>query len=370
MKAFVSNEYPTVGVEQEFHLIDPVTAELAPRVNDVFATLDGDLRKHVAYELFLSVLEQQSVVCRTIDELVDTVRRTRKQLAQACERVGVRLAAAGSHPFSRWQELEVVPEAHYAWVIEHCAYLSRRLLSFGLHVHVGMRSVESAMYALHEMRRWAYPLQALAANSPFYEGQRTGLASTRAHLFGAMPRTHLPPEFENFGQLELYYEKLLAAGDIMRPGDLWWIVRPQPPLGTLELRIFDMPTDVNRLGALAAVSQAAAAYYQDAYYAGTKQTQFEPGCLEQNCWKAMRYGLEGDILEPETGQVLSTPAQLTRLFDLVESKAVELGCANWLQRAREMLESGNETKWQLEQYEKRNGDLRALELAIADATIA
>jgi len=370
MKAFVSNEYPTVGVEQEFHLINPVTAELASRVDEVFAALDGELRNLVGYELLLSVLEQQSVVCRTIDELIDSVRQTRKQLAQACERVGVRLAAAGSHPFSQWRDLEAVSDAHYKWVMDHCVYLSRRLLAFGLHVHVGMRSVESAMYAMHEMRRWVYPLQALAANSPFYEGQRTGLASTRAHLFGAMPRTHLPPEFENFGQLESYYEKLVAAGDIRRPGDLWWIIRPQPPLGTLELRIFDMPTDVNRLGALAAVSQAAVAYYQDAYYAGTKQSQFEPGYLDQNRWKAMRYGLEGDILEPETGQVLSTLAQLTKLFDLVEPKAEELGCKNWIQTARVMLKNGNETKWQLAQFEQLNGDLRDLELAIADKTLA
>jgi len=112
------------------------------------------------------------------------------------------------------------------------------------------------------------------------------------------------------------------------------------------------------------------AYYQDAYLAGIKPSQFEPGYLEQNRWKAMRYGLEGDILEPETGEVLSTPEQLTRLFDLVESRAEELGCANWLQKARAMLQGGSETNWQLEQFEQRNGDLRALELAIVDKTLA
>ena len=162
MKAFVENDYPTVGVEQEFHLVDRVTGELAPHVDEVLDNLSEIMRGSVCYELFHSVLEHNSAVCRTIDQLVDNVTGARRELAQACEKAGVALAAAGSHAFSNWRDQTTVPTEHYEWVARECVYSARRMIAFGLHVHVGMASAESAMYAMYEMRRWAYPLLALS----------------------------------------------------------------------------------------------------------------------------------------------------------------------------------------------------------------
>jgi carboxylate-amine ligase len=369
VKPFVSNEYPTVGIEQEFHLIDKDSGEMVGCVDEVIEHLDEELKASVCYELYLAVLEHNSSVCRTVDELVDEVVRTRNLFSKACEQVGVKLAAAGSHPFSDWRKVPMVPSDHYQWVKKECDYLARRLLSFGLHVHVGMRSIESAMYAMYEMRRWTYPLLALSANSPFYEGERTGLACTRYHLFDSMPRTHFSPYFKNFSELESYYDKLVATGDVTQPRDLWWILRPQPPLGTLEIRLFDLPTEVNRLGAFAAIGQCAAAFYQDRFFEGASQTKMNDGYLEQNYWKAMRHGLSGDIIEPETGEILSMRKQLERLFDMLEPKAEELDCARYLKTARDILANGNEATWQMEQCEKLKGDLRALEFEIAQRTI-
>ncbi|MHC4132486.1 MAG: carboxylate-amine ligase [Planctomycetota bacterium] len=369
MKPFVKNEYPTVGVEQEFHLIDEESGDLVGCVDEVVDRLDEELKESVDQELYLAVLEHKSAVCRTLDELVREVVDKRRYFSRICEEIGVKLAAAGSHPFADWRKVPTVASDHYKWVLKQCVYMARRLLSFGLHVHVGMKSIESAMYAMYEMRRWTFPLLALAANSPYYEGERTGLACTRYHLFGSMPRTHFPPYFENFSELESYFEKLIATSDVTSPGDLWWILRPQPPLGTLEFRIFDLPTDIRRLGAFAAISQCAAAFYQDRFFASDTPSKLNDGYLEQNYWKAMRYGLDGDIIEPETGEVISIRKQLNRLFDMLETKANELDCAQYLEIARGILETGNEAKWQVDKCEKLNGDLRALELEIARRTL-
>lgn len=369
MRPFVENEYPTVGVEQEFHLIDSETAELKSCVDEVIEKLDDQMSESICHELFHCVLEHKSDVCRTVGELVEHVINARSKLARACEKAGVLLAAAGSHAFSDWRTQTIIPSAHYEWVARECVYSARRMLAFGLHVHVGMNSAASAMYAMYEMRRWIYPLLALSANSPYFEGHATGLASTRTQLFGAMPRTRMPPMFEDFAALEAFYEKLLACGDVNAPGDLWWLIRPQPPLGTVELRVFDLPTDVRRLGALAAITQAATAMYQDRFAAGVARSELNPAYIDQNRWKAMRHGLDGKIVDPLSGEVLLIREQLGRLFDTIASKAEELGSVRHVEFAREMLDAGTEAELQVSTCERLGGDLRALELEIAKQTL-
>ncbi|MCP4263485.1 MAG: YbdK family carboxylate-amine ligase [Planctomycetes bacterium] len=367
---FVKNEYPTVGVEQEFHLIDAETGDLLPCVDDIFKALDEDLRNSVTYELLLAVLEHNSPVCYSIDDLAKQVKQARRVLANVCENIGAKLVAAGSHPFSDWRKVPIVKTQHYKWVTEQCVYLAKRLLSFGLHVHVGMQNEQSAMYALYEMRQWIYPLLAMSANSPYFEGHYTGLASTRTHLFGSMPRTGMPPYFSNITELESFYNKLIAAGDITRPGDLWWVLRPQPPLGTVELRVFDMPTDIRRLCAFAAITQAALALYQDRFLQGIKPSNPKTAYLEQNRWKAMRFGLNCDIIEPVTGEIISMRNQLERMLDMIMPKAEELHSLEHIKFAKEILNSGNEAELQIKTCESLNGDLLALELEIAKRTLA
>jgi carboxylate-amine ligase len=291
-------------------------------------------------------------------------------LADVCENIGAKLVAAGSHPFSDWRKVPIVNTQHYKWVIEQCVYIARRMLSFGLHVHVGMQNEQSAMYAMYEMRRWVYPLLAMSANSPYFEGHYTGLASTRTHLFGSMPRTGMPPFFSDFTEMESFYQKLVDTGDIIRPGDLWWILRPQPPLGTVELRVFDLPTDVHRLCAFAAITQATLALYQDRYLQGIRRSNPKTEYLEQNRWKAMRFGLNCDIIEPVTGEVISMRNQLERLFDMITPKAEELNSLEHLNFAREILNLDNEAQWQLKTCVSLSNDLQALELEIAKRKLA
>lgn len=372
MKAFVPNEHPTLGVEEELHLIDPQTGEMTPKVDEVIAAMAPDFRERLCHELFLSVAESRTGVAHSVDELVADVIAGRRRLDAACRKVGARPVAAGSHPFSRWQDQQYVLSDHYLWVRDNCGTVSHRLLSFGLHVHVGVRSAAAALYVMREMRPWLYPLLALSANSPFYEGLATGLMSVRTHLFNGMPRTRFPPRFETWQQLEEHYAKLLAAGDVAHPGDLWWSLRPQPPLGTVEIRVMDLPTDAFRIGALAAVYQAAVATYQDAFGAGEPLTG-AAACeeyLRQNRWQAMRQGLAATLIDPIGGEIVPMRDYLRRLLDLCAPKAELLGSSEYLEFARRILETGSEAEEQIALCERFGGDLRQLELELARRTIA
>jgi len=369
MRPFTPNPHPTVGVEEEFHLIDPKTAELAPCVDDVMAALDEPLRRRVCHELFTCVIESNSRPARTVDELVVDVAEMRRRLASACASAGVLLVAAGTHPFSDWRKQVFVDSDHYRWVRDGFGTAARHMLAFGLHIHVGLGGADEALYVMHEMRRWVYPLMAMGANSPYIAGQDAGLVSARTHVFNAMPRTELPPEFADFAELEDLYGKLLGTGDITHPGDLWWCIRPQPVFGTLEIRTLDLPTDVARLGALVAVYQAAAAVYQDRFRAGAPRSTFRSEYLNQNRWRAMRDGLRASIIEPQTGQIVAMVDHVSRLLDLAEGKADELSSERYLRLARQMLTVGTEADVQRGLVEQFGGNLRELELALARRTV-
>jgi carboxylate-amine ligase len=369
-KPFKSNPFPTVGVEQEFHLIDPQTGDLASAFPAVYKALDPSLMPAFSAELKECIIEAQTPPCRTIAELQDHVCKRRRQLAQACDSAGVRMVAAGTHPFAQWAQHPYIDNPHYQWVKTETGYVSDRMLAFGLHIHVGMQSMNSALYALHEFRKWVYPLLAMSANSPFYEGRDTGLDSTRMHLFGAMPRTCLPPDVLDVADYEYVYNRLLLAGDVTAPGDLWWIMRPQPPLGTLEIRVCDLPTDARRISVLAAIVQCALAYYQDRFAEGRPVSQFRQEFLEQNCWKAMRYGLAADMIDAETGDVVAVNAYLASLLERLGAKARELGCGEQLAAAYDLLETGNEASIQRRFCAETGQDFHALELHLADLTLA
>ncbi|MBT3201018.1 MAG: YbdK family carboxylate-amine ligase [Phycisphaerales bacterium] len=369
MIPFARNDKPTIGIEEEFHLIDPQTAELKPARADLTALLDPEMQESVCCELFECVIENRVGVFDTVDDLVASSLDGRRKLAHAAEQLNLRLAAGACHPFGQWRDLKIADDEHYRSVIDAYGYIARRLMSFGLHIHVGVRSAEEAVYVMLRMRPWVYALMAMSTNSPFFEGLATGLHSTRMHLFGSMPRTHLPPRFETWEELHAHYQALLAAGDVTRPGELWWNIRPQPPLGTVELRVLDLPTDVHRLGALTAVYQAAVATFRDDFQAARPADAPDDDYLDQHRWRAMRDGLEAVLINPFTGKTIGARDYLASLFDTIEPASEQLGSQKYFQLARRLLDTPNESAWQLKRAEELNGDLPALELEIADRTL-
>ncbi|MBT6562415.1 MAG: hypothetical protein HON76_07800, partial [Candidatus Scalindua sp.] len=158
MEPFKKNDFPTLGIEEELHLVDTETAELVPAVNEVMAHLDSDFRERVCYELLQCVLETRTGVYETVDDLIEETANGRTILAESCKKCNVDLVAAGSHPFSDWRKQPFVDNEHYQWVRDNCVYIAHRMPSFGLHIHVGVKNEEAAIYIMNEMRRWTYPL--------------------------------------------------------------------------------------------------------------------------------------------------------------------------------------------------------------------
>jgi len=369
VKPFAGNDEPTIGIEEEFHLIDPQTADLKSGVEELRRRLDDDMQARVCYEMFQCVIENRTGVFRRVDDLVASSLEGRRKLDEAAWSAEMRVVSAACHPFADWRGLPIAADQHYRNVVADYGYPARRLLSFGLHVHVGVRSAETALYVMRRMRPWIYALLAMSANSPFFEGLATGLKSARMHLFGSMPRTFLPPRFETWDELVTHYEAMIAAGDVTRPGELWWNLRPQPPLGTVELRVLDLPTDVHRTGALVAVFQAAVATFQDAFDAGEPIPETSEAYLDQNRWRAMRDGMDAVFVDPVDGEVLPVRDYLAHLMDAIEPVAEELGSRRHFDLARHIIDTRSEAAWQIDRAAELNGDLRALELEIADRTV-
>ncbi|MFW5806893.1 MAG: carboxylate-amine ligase [Spirochaetota bacterium] len=338
---------------------------MVPRFNEVRAALPDELRGRCSPELKLCIIELQTPVCQTPGDIITHARADRQALHDACVEAGCLAAAAGSHPYANWQQLPYIPSEHYRWVKRETGYVSDRMMAFGLHIHVGMDTPQATLYCMHELRRWVYPLAALFANSPFYEGLDTGLDSVRLHLFGAMPRTGLPPDVATMDDMQRLYDTLLAAQDVTAPGDLWWIMRPQPPLGTLEIRAFDLPTQCEQLGVAAALCQTAMTHFRQNMLAGRERTPLNDTFLRENLWKAMRHGLDTKIVDAHTAEVLEMRDHLARFFDMLGDTAAKLGNSEWLEAARHLLDTGNGATQQRRRAAACNGDLCQLELDIA-----
>ena len=274
----------TIGIEEEFQLLSAESYELVPRFDEVAAAASDD---RVRQELMTSVLEVATGVHERVADAVDEVRAVRARLRDAAAEHGALIAAGGTHPFSHWEHQEITDSPRYQGVVEELRWVAEQVAIFGLHVHVGMPSPETAVAVANAFRTHVPELLALSANSPFWQGRDTGLASTRSKIFETMPRSGLPPALGSFAEFEELVRHGRHAGLFEDYTFLWWDVRPHPNLGTVELRMFDAQTRVDNVASVAALAQSlAATFAEDA-------PPVEPRTLiAENKWRAARYGLD------------------------------------------------------------------------------
>jgi carboxylate-amine ligase len=279
----------TVGIEEEFQLVSAESYELVPRFDEIAAAA-GDER--VRPELMTSVLEVATGVHERVADAADEVRAIRARLREAAAERGALIAAAGTHPFSRWEHQEITDSPRYQGVVEELRWVAEQVAIFGLHVHVGMPSSDAAIAVTNAFRTHVPELLALSANSPFWQGRDTSLASTRSKIFETMPRSGLPPAFGSFGEFEELVRHGRRAGLFDDYTFLWWDVRPHPNFGTVELRMFDAQTHVANVAALAALAQSLAATF------ASDPPPIEPRTLiAENKWRAARYGLAAELVD-------------------------------------------------------------------------
>ena len=295
---FGKGEPLTVGVEEEYMLLDATTFELVSRFDEVADLLEGgplDGRAHP--ELMQSTLEVASVVCRNVDELRSDLESVRRGLTEVIEPLGMRLAGAGAHPFSRSEDQRITTRDRYRWLVEQLQYVARRELVFGMHVHVAVPEPDLAMHVMESLLAELPVLLALSASSPFWRGESTGLASTRTAIFASMPRSGQPPRFSSYDDYLEMVGTMEESGVIDDYTYLWWDVRPHPRLGTVEIRVMDVQFDIDQTLMLAAYIQASVARAIDEARLGHLPPAHHRQLVSENKWCAARYGLDALLMD-------------------------------------------------------------------------
>ncbi len=358
----------TVGIEEELMLIDAESLDLAQEVEAVLGDVPGEFEGQVKRELMQSVLEVATTPCATIAEAGEQLARLRTMMAEVCERRGLLIGAAGTHPTARWEVQKIVERERYQELAAELGYIARRELIFGMHVHVGMVGADRAIYVADGIRRYLPLMLALSANSPFWRGHDTGMVSVRTPVFRAFPRVGIPP---HYGTWEIYarrVELMMESGAIDDYTYLWWDVRPHPNLGTVEVRVFDQPTRIDQTVSLAALTASLAHRLAGQFDDGEPLVEVPTELVDDNKVRAALKGVEGELVDFPKRKVVPTAEMVRDLCASVAVDAEELGCAAELAGIERMIEEGTGARRQLRMLESGQ-DMAAIVREIAAKTV-
>ncbi|HZP72928.1 MAG TPA: carboxylate-amine ligase [Gaiellaceae bacterium] len=340
----------TLGVEEEYMLLDPVTWDLVQHIDSVLAAAqDSEHQNRIHAELMQSVLEVTTPVCRTAGDVMGSLAQLRAYVAELARGEGCRFGAAGTHPFSLFERQRITARDRYRNLVDQLQYVARRELIFGMHMHVAVDDPEKAIQVMNGLLVHLPQMLALSASSPFWRGEPTGLSSSRQMVFAAFPRSGPPPRFRDYEDYAEVVGQLERTGCIADYTHIWWDIRPHPRLGTIEMRVCDAVTRLEDVVAITALFQAIVKMYCELYEAGKEIPSWHRLLTTENKWLAARYGLEAPIMDLATGRRNRVPvAQLVRrtLRD-VEPHARELGSERELEGVREILSRGNGADRQL-----------------------
>ncbi len=370
--AFGAGEPYTLGVEEEYMLLDPETFDLVQHIDSVLAAVaGGDFEARINSELMQSVIEITTPVCRTAADVERELTQLRSYVIGVAAEKSLRVGSAGTHPFSLFERQRITAKDRYRSLVDQMQYVARRELIFGMHVHVAVDGAEKAIQVVNGLLAHLAQLLALSASSPFWRGEPTGLASSRQMVFAAFPRSGPPPRFRDYNDYAEVVGQLERTGCIADYTHIWWDIRLHPRLGTVEIRVCDAVTRLEDAVSIAAFCQSLVKHYSEAYDRGDEIPSYHRILTTENKWLAARYGLEAPVMDLATGRRNRVPvAQLVRrtLRDL-EPHARELGCERELEGIRDILARGNGSDRQLRIY-NANRDIVEVVRELADATEA
>lgn len=349
----------TLGVEEEFQIIDPVTRELRSYVSEMIGA-SGDLSPvALKQELHQSAVEVGTDICNDIRECRDQVVGNRREAARVAARLGMRIGAASTHPFSHWLDQPISEGPRYRKILEDFQEIARGNLIFGLHVHVGIPDREEAIAVFNSARYFLPHLLAMSTSSPFFEGRKTGLKSVRTLIFKRLPRTDMPNRFDSYQEFLSFVALLQKTGCIDDGRRIWWDLRPHPEFSTLEFRICDIPSRVDDVVAIAALVQALVAFLLRLHRGNRAWRVYRTALIQENKWRALRYGLDAHLID--FGKQVEIPVcdLLRELIDLLHRDAEALGSAHELAHVERMLKDGTSADRQLRVWEETK-DLHAV----------
>ncbi|PQO39637.1 YbdK family carboxylate-amine ligase [Bremerella cremea] len=328
---FRSNNYPTLGVELELGLIDSKTMELSSAIHRVLEGLPEEKRELYKPELMQCCLEINTGICHTVAEAEEDLSRKVKQIEAVLDKLDLRLWWGATHPFSKWSEQKVTPNQRYLDLLELLQEMARRLVTQGLHVHVGVESGDKAVMICDRIMQYLPLLLSLSSSSPFWEARDTGLASHRTKIMEGLPTAGIPTLMRNWSEYVWIVNHMVDTGFINTIREIWWDVRPHHNFGTVEVRVCDMPGSLEDVLALTAMTQCLIVYLSREIDEGAYQHDCHPMMVRQNKWRAARFGTSARLVNSFTFDVETVPEMTQRLVTALAPLAKRLQCVDYLE---------------------------------------
>lgn len=358
----------TLGIEEEFQIVDPHTRELRSHVSEILAEGKTLLGEQVKPEMIQSMIEVGTGICKDIGAARADITNLRGILSGLVRKQGLEIVAAGTHPFSHWQNQKIFENARYELIVEENQMIARSLLTFGLHVHVGIADPDRAIHIMNAVRYMLPHVLALSTSSPFWLGVHTGLRSYRSEVFTRMPRTGIPDHFESDSAFQRYVELLIRTGCIDDGKKIYWDVRPHPFFPTLEFRICDIPTRVDDTVAIAALFQALVAKVSKLLDQNLTFRLHHKMLIEENKWRAVRYGLDGKMIDFGKGKEVPIRDLIRELLEFVDNVVDDLGSRQEIEHIYTILDRGTSADEQLRVW-RETGNMKAVVDHLIDMTM-
>src|SRR5690349_11141465 len=350
--ANISYKQFTLGVEEEYMVLDPQTRELKSHEQKIVTEGQKVIKDKVKAEMHQAVVEVGTDICQDIDEACKDVSTLRHTISQIAADQGLWVGASGTHPFSHWESQLITDHARYNEIVNELQEAARSNLIFGLHVHVGMESREMANHIANSTRYFLPHIYALSTNSPFWEGRSTGYKSFRTKVFDKFPRTGIPEYFESIEAYENFIKLLVKTNCIDNAKKIWWDLRVHPFFNTVEFRICDIPMTVDETIAIAALFQAVCAKIYKLRSKNMNFIQYSRALLNENKWRASRYGVDGYLIDFGKEEEVNTRALIYELLDFIDPVIDHLGSRHRIAYVHKMLEGGTGADRQLAVFEK------------------
>ncbi len=349
----------TIGIEEEYQIIDPETRELRSYIQEFLEQGRIVLKDQIQSEMMQSQVEVGSHICHSIAEARQELVRLRSTVAAVAADNGLRVAAASTHPFSRWTDQQITDTDRYNKHQEEMADVARRMLIFGMHIHIGIEDKDLMIDVMDQARYFLPHLLALSTSSPFWHDRDTGMKSYRSIVFENLPRTGPPPEFTSWAEYERYIETLLKTGCIDEPTKIWWDIRPHPRFPTLEFRVYDICTKVDEAVCLAALTLSIVAKLIKLRMSNQSFRRYQNHLVAENKWRAVRYGVEGKLIDFGKQEEVPMAILLEEMLEWIDDVVDELDVRKEAEYVRVILEGGSSADRQRVVY-KETGDFKAV----------
>jgi carboxylate-amine ligase len=359
-----------IGIEEEYQTIDPVTRDLRSHIGtELLPEGKRVLHEAVKAEMHQSVVEVGTGVCPDVKSAKRELTDLRQQIISLARQNGLRVAAAGTHPFADWREQEIYPDARYDTIVADLQQVARENLIFGLHVHIGIKDREEAIHLMNSVRYFLPHILALSTNSPFWLGRETGLKSYRCKIFDKFPRTNIPDAFTSWNDFESYVDLLIKTNCIDNAKKIWWDIRPHPFFPTLEFRVCDVPMRIDETIALVALMQATIAKLYKLHTLNQDFRAYSRALLMENKWRAARYGLDGLLIDFGKAEEVPMRDLAGEYLEFVDDVVDELGSRGEIDYIHEIVRMGTGADRQLKVFRETGELTRVVDYIISETEL-